>query len=124
MGVKISCDVCGQFMADVNMKDLKNAHKKYGDKCADCVKMETDLKNFVESKRNLFNNKFGQLVVECREYMMGEIKGLLEERAKKVEMKLYNEEETKRKEIIDEYLKSQEPKKIEPKIIDDEKLEE
>jgi len=124
MGVKISCDVCGQFMADVNMADLKNAHKKYGDKCKDCVKMQTDLKEFVESKRNFFNKKFGELVAECRTYMMGEIKELLEKRAKMVEMKLYDEEEQKKKSIIEHYLKSQEPEKIEPKIIDDEELEE
>jgi hypothetical protein len=113
MAIKLFCEVCGSQMGNINIKDLKKFNKENGEKCKDCVKMETDLKAFVENKRAYFNKRFGQLVDECKTYMMGEIQGLLEKRAKMVEMKLYQEDEEKRKSIIGEYLDSQKPKEVE-----------
>lgn len=115
MAIKIFCEVCGQVMGSCSINDIKTFHKKHGEKCADCIKMENELKDFVEKKKAYFNKRFMQLVEECRKYMMGEVEALLEKRAERFELKRLQEEEKKKQDIIDEF-KKKEIQKAQAKI--------
>jgi len=107
MAIKINCDVCGQLMGSCKINEIKTFHKKHGEKCAECIKMENELTDFIEKKRAFWAKRFNQLVEECRKYMLTEVEGLLEKRADRFELKRLQEEEDKRQQIIDEYKNAQ-----------------
>lgn len=97
--IKVFCELCGQIMGTANIGEIKSFQKKYGDKCDECLKMEQELKSFIEKRRGNFNNKFNQLVKECQEYMEKEIKDLLDRRTQQFEMRLVIEEQQRREKM-------------------------
>lgn len=115
MAIKMFCELCGQLMGTIGVKDLKKFTKSEGEKCDECKKMEMELSEFVAKKQAYFNKRFRQLVEECRKYMMDSVEKLLEERGKRFERKLMKEEEEKRKAIIEAH-KKEERKKIEHEV--------
>ena len=121
MAIKISCNMCGREMGEVPYSELKTFHKKHGEQCPDCIKMEKDLKETIDKKRQFWHKKFDMLAKECRDQMMDDVKNLLEERARKQELEILRredermakiigsvkEEEKKKQDIINEYKNKQ-----------------
>ena len=81
MPIKVFCEICGSKMGVVSIKNIKDYYQKYGERCADCKKMEDKLINFVEKKKGYVMRKYDLLVKEMTELMHEEVNKLVRERA-------------------------------------------
>jgi len=92
MPVKLFCEVCGELMGDVSIKNLKKYYDKHGERCKKCIKMEEDLKSFIEKKKAFFLQKYTQLTNECKEYMQSQVQELIDKRAEELAKKMVQQE--------------------------------
>jgi hypothetical protein len=110
MAIKFFCELCGKEMGTAPAGRIKEFSKKFGDKCDQCIKMESDLGKFFESRKSIFLNKFNELVKESKDDLVSEIANMIEERTRQFDLKLLMDQEAKR-EILKKDIKEIEGKR-------------
>lgn len=80
MAIKMFCELCGKGMGSVNFKELKKLSQQKKEICNDCVKMEEDLKKYVEKQRGYISKKTEVLIKEMTDLMHERVIELIENR--------------------------------------------
>ena len=80
MAVAMFCELCGKEMGRVSFKELKKLSQKKQETCDDCVKMEQDLKAFVEKQRGIITKKTADLVNQMTQVMEKKVIDLINTR--------------------------------------------